>query len=101
MDKYSTVSFQSLDSGRYLVQSYDAKVVRTDKIAYIINAKFNNKDIEFWAGHTLSNYIRMHEPTEEFEITVNSNGETSSYPNSVIIPGFTTKVILKSKSTKS
>ena len=100
MEKYSTVSFQSLDSGKYLIQSYDAKVVRTDKIAYIINAKFNNKDIEFWADHTLSNYIKMCEPRNEFEIIVNRD-ETKEYPNSIIIPGFTTKVILKSKSTKS
>jgi hypothetical protein len=99
MEKYSTVSFQSLDSGKYLVQSYDAKVVRTDKIAYIINAKFNNKDVEFWADRTLSNYIKTREPEDEFEIIINRD-DTKEYPNSVIIPGFTTKVILKSRSTK-
>ena len=42
----------------------------------------------------------MREPKDEFEIIINRD-ETKEYPNSVIIPGFTTKVILKSRSTKS
>ena len=71
MAKYSTVSFQSLDEGKYLVQSYEVKVIKNSKIAYIINAKFNNKEVEFWADKTLSNYIKIYKPTEEFEIIVN------------------------------
>ena len=31
MAKYSTVSFQSLDEGKYLVQSYEVKVIKIVK----------------------------------------------------------------------
>ena len=42
----------------------------------------------------------MYKPTEEFEIIANRD-ETKEYPNSVIISRFTSKVILKSESSKS
>jgi len=96
MSKYNTVSFQSLDEGKYLVQSYEDKVIRGE-IVYVIYATFNNEKVEFWADKKLSNYIKIYKPTKEFEITINKD-ETSLYPNSVIIPGFASKVILKSKS---
>ena len=94
-----------MEGGKYLVYSYETKITKNNRIAYIISSKHNNIDVEFWADLTLSNYIKICKPTEEFEIIVNrqevKEGLNIPYPNSVTIPGYTGKIILKPKYTKT
>ena len=98
----STVNFQSLASGKYIVQKYKPVVVKDSRIAHIITALYNGIQVEFWASQTLSNYIKIEKPTQEFEIIVNRNevskeGLTIPYPNSIVIPGYLGEVVLTKK----
>ena len=102
MSSTAAVGFQSLEAGIYLVQTYDTKIVRNERVAYIVTALFKGEEIEFWADSTLTSYIKIKKPTEEFEIIVNrvevsKEGLTIPYPNSVTIPGYLGKVTLTKK----
>ena len=100
--EYSRVNFQSLASGKYIVQKYKPVVVKDSRIAHIITALHNNQQVEFWASQTLTNYIKSERPKQEFEIIVNrqevnKEGLAVPYPNSIVIPGYLGEVVLTKK----
>jgi hypothetical protein len=103
MTECSTVNFQSLSSGKYIVQKYKPIVVKDgSRITHIITALHNNQQVEFWSNQTLTNYIKSAEPRQEFEIIVNrqevsKEGLAVPYPNSIVIPGYLREVVLTKK----
>jgi len=97
------VKFQSLASGKYIVETYKPiDIVKDGRTAHIITALYNGIQVKFWATQTLSNYIKKEKPTHKFEIIVNRNevskeGLTMPYPNSIVIPGYLGEVVLTKK----
>ena len=69
--EYTTIRFQDLTAGKYIVQKYKPIITRNNRKAYIVTAKYNNKLVEFWADIVLSEYIKSEKPKKEFEIIVN------------------------------
>ena len=101
----AALGFQTLEAGIYLVKSYETKIIRDERVAYIVSAKFKDEELEFWADSTLTSYIKIKKPTEEFEIIINrqevsKEGLSIPYPNSVTIPGYLGKIVLIPKKVK-